>query len=130
MPSFGKQSREKLSTCDERLQRLFNEVVKRFDCSVIEGHRDEARQNALYSADPPRTQVQYPNSKHNVLPSRGVDVVPYPVDWKDLHRFYMFVGYVKGIASQMGIRVRCGADWDNDNQVGDETFKDLPHFEV
>ena len=45
MPRFGRTSLKRLNTCDEDLQALFKEVVKYFDCSVIEGHRNEARQN-------------------------------------------------------------------------------------
>jgi hypothetical protein len=130
MAAFGKKSRAHLDTCDERLQRLFGEVVKRFDCSVIDGHRGEERQNALYNAEPQRSKVQWPNGKHNKQPSLAADVVPYPVNWNDIEQFYYFAGYVKGVASQMGISIRWGGDWDQDNEVGDEGFKDLPHFEI
>ena len=37
MARFGKRSRRNLNTCDKRLQDLFNEVVKHFDCSVLVG---------------------------------------------------------------------------------------------
>ena len=45
MPRFGKRSRERLATCDERLQKVFNEVINYVDCSVLEGHRGERKQN-------------------------------------------------------------------------------------
>jgi len=45
MPSFSEKSLARLSTCDSRLQRLFQQIVQDFDCSIIEGHRDEARQH-------------------------------------------------------------------------------------
>ena len=48
MPRFGTRSKKSLSSCDERLQKVFNEVIKHVDCSVIEGHRSEERQNNLY----------------------------------------------------------------------------------
>ena len=57
-------------------------------------------------------------------------LAPYPIDWNDKERFYFFAGYVKGIASQMGIELRWGGDWDSDNQLHDQTFMDLPHFEL
>ena len=44
MPKFGKRSKERLATCDERLQEVFNEVIKFVDCSVLEGHREQERQ--------------------------------------------------------------------------------------
>ena len=39
MPRFGRRSRKNLKTCDEDLVFLFEEVIKYFDCSVLEGHR-------------------------------------------------------------------------------------------
>ena len=49
MPHFGKKSKERLATCHEDLQKVFNEVIKVVDCSVLEGHRDERRQEQLFS---------------------------------------------------------------------------------
>ena len=37
MPKFGKTSRDRLATCDDKLQQVFNEVIKYVDCSVLEG---------------------------------------------------------------------------------------------
>jgi len=44
MPAFGERSRNNLKTCHEDLQKLFNEVIKHFDCSVICGHRGQEEQ--------------------------------------------------------------------------------------
>jgi len=101
MPYFGRRSKKQLATCDERLQSVFNEVIKHIDCSVLEGHRGEIRQNELYEEG--KTKVYFPNGRHNSNPSRAIDVAPYPIDWSDRDRFNYFAGYVKGIASQMGI---------------------------
>lgn len=128
MPSFGTKSKMNLGSCHPDLQRLFNEVIKYYDCSILEGHRNEERQTKLYAEG--KSKVQFPNSKHNSFPSRAVDAVPYPIDWDDTRRFYMFVGIVRGIASQLGINIRCGADWDGDLEVKDQNFHDLPHFEL
>lgn len=128
MPKFGKTSQERLLTTDRLLQLLFTEVVKHWDCSVISGHRGEEEQMAAYNKG--TSKVKYPNSKHNQRPSKAVDVAPYPIDWEDTARFYMFVGFVRGVAYKLGIEVRCGADWDGDTQVKDQNFHDLAHFEL
>ena len=128
MPKFGRKSKERLSTCDERLQKVFNEVIKHVDCSVLEGHRSKDRQNKLYEEG--KTKVKYPNGRHNRQPSSAVDVTPYPVDWKDRERQTLFAGCVIGVASQMGIKLRWGGDWDQDFQVVDNRFDDFPHFEL
>ena len=128
MPYFGKTSKKRLSTCDDRLQKVFNEVIKHVDCSVLEGHRSKDRQNKLYEEE--KTKVKYPNGRHNRQPSSAVDVTPYPVDWKDRERQTLVAGFVIGVASQMGINLRWGGDWDQDFQVVDNRFDDFPHFEL
>ena len=128
MAKFGRTSRKRLETCDEDLQGLFQEVVKFFDCTIIEGHRDEATQNKYF--DEGKSQVKYPNGKHNSSPSTALDCAPYPIDWEDTDRFYYFAGFVKGIAYNMGILIRWGGDWDDDTNVKETKFKDLVHFEL
>ena len=128
MPRFGRKSRERLSTCDNRLQDVFNEVIKTVDCSVIEGHRSKERQNKLYEEG--KTKVRYPDGRHNASPSRAADVVPYPIDWNDRERFHLFAGFVIGIAKSMGIKLRWGGDWNMNWEVDDNKFDDFPHFEL
>ena len=128
MAKFGKVSQERLATCDQRLQDLFNEVIKYVDCTVLCGHRDEAAQNEAVRTGKSRTR--WPTSKHNSKPSMAVDAAPYPVDWNDKHRFYYFAGFVVGVAKKMGIKVRYGGDWDSDFDLNDQSFIDLPHFEL
>ncbi len=128
MPSFGKRSKKNLSQCAQPLQDLFNEVIKDFDCSVICGHRNEHDQNEAFHSG--RSKVEWQNGKHNSKPSCAVDVLPYPIEWENTDRMYMFVGFVRGMANSMNIKIRCGADWDGDTKVKDQNFHDLPHFEL
>ena len=128
MPRFGRRSKERLATCDEKLQKVFNEVIKQVDCSVLEGHRSEARQEKLFKEG--KTKVHYPNGRHNASPSRAVDVVPYPIDWNDRERFHLFAGMVIGLARGMGISLRWGGDWNMNFEVDDNQFDDFPHFEL
>jgi len=128
MAKFGRKSRERLETCHEDLQELFNEVIKFFDCSVLEGHRGEELQNKYFKKG--NSKVKFPDGRHNKYPSNAVDVVPYPVDWDDTDRMYYFSGFVKGLAFTMGIPIRWGGDWNDNTEVKDTNFKDLPHFEL
>ena len=128
MSKFSARSESRLFTCDKRLQKLFNKVVEEFDCTIIEGHRDEERQNEMFRTG--KSQLKFPDGKHNSIPSKAVDVAPYPIDWNDREYFTYFAGYVKGIAATMGIKIRWGGDWDGDWQVKDNNFDDLPHFEL
>jgi peptidoglycan L-alanyl-D-glutamate endopeptidase CwlK len=128
MPTFGKRSMGALGSAHPDLRRLFTEVVKHFDCAVLEGHRDEETQNRMLADG--KSQLPWPRSKHNAFPARAVDVVPYPIDWSDTQRMHLFAGFVKGVAVQLGIGIRWGGDWDSDTEVKDERFRDLPHFEL
>ena len=128
MARFGKRSRNNLNTCDKRLQDLFNEVVKHFDCSVLVGYRGRNEQNTAYESG--HSKVKWPNGKHNKKPSFAVDVAPYPIDWEDRERFIYFGGFVKGCAYRMNIPLRWGGDWNSDTQLSDNIFDDLVHFEV
>tara|TARA_R100000234_G_scaffold80409_1_gene50439 strand:+ start:44 stop:427 length:384 start_codon:yes stop_codon:yes gene_type:complete len=124
MPSFSSKSLARLNSTDERLVRVFTEVVKHFDCTILEGKRTVDRQKMLVQQGKSKTM----NSKH--LTGKAVDVAPYPIDWNDRERFTYFAGYVMGIAAKMGIKLRWGGDWDRDTQVKDNNFDDLPHFEI
>lgn len=128
MPSFSEASARRLAQCDPRLQRLFNEAVKHFDCTVITGHRGKAEQEEMVRTG--RSKVHWPDGKHNTVPSLAADVAPYPIDWEDRERFTLFAGFVKGLAVSMGIKIRWGGDWDGDTEVLDNGFDDLPHFEL
>lgn len=128
MPSFSKRSKDALSTVHPDLKELFMEVIQFYDCIVLEGHRDKIAQDAAVAAG--NSKTPWPKSKHNSLPSRAVDAAPFPLNWKDRERFIYFAGYVKATADQMGIRLRWGGDWDNDNDMADNKFDDLVHFEL
>lgn len=129
MPTFSSFSRQNLRSCHPSLVLVFEEVIKHFDCRVTCGHRSEEDQMKAYHES--RSTKQWPESKHNRVPSMAVDVIPYPVDWEDIERFYHFAGWVKGIAQgKYDIKIRWGGDWDSDTEVHDQTFFDLPHYEV
>ncbi|MFA5378022.1 MAG: M15 family peptidase [Dehalococcoidia bacterium] len=128
MPRFSAISRERLESCDPRIQSVLNEVIKHFDCTIIEGHRGQADQDRAYSRG--KSKLKWPNGEHNKQPSRAVDAMPYPIDWKDINRLCYFAGYVMATALAMGIKLRWGKDWDGDTDLNDQTFLDGPHFEL
>lgn len=128
MNKFSKRSKEELSTCHPKLSKLFYKVVEGFDCSVLQGHRNKEAQDEAFRTG--NSDKEWPDSTHNKIPSEGVDVAPYPINWDDRERFYFFAGYVKGIAASMGIKIRGGWDWDGDTDLHDQTLYDLPHYEI
>lgn len=128
MNRYSTRSRENLDTAHPLLQDLFQTVLKWYDHTVLEGHRGEEAQNR--AAREGKSKLRFPKSKHNSFPAVAVDVAPYPIDWKDRERFYHFAGFVMGVAAMMGIELRWGGDWDGDGDFSDQSFDDLPHFEL
>jgi peptidoglycan L-alanyl-D-glutamate endopeptidase CwlK len=134
MPMFSQSSLSKLSTCHLDLQRIFFEVVKTYDCVILEGYRDKEGQDKAFLEG--KTKLQWPNGNHNVNPSIAVDVAPYPIDWNDSKRFYYFAGFVFGIAYTLKLErkiyygLRWGGDWNGNRDFSDQSFNDLVHFEL
>lgn len=130
MPYFSLTSKKRLGTCDVRLQSIFNKVIKHFDCTIIEGYRTEAKQNEYYKEG--KSKVYYPYGAHNQWPSQAVDVSPYiqGISWNKYHCIYL-AGFVQGISTEMGIKIRWGGDWDQDKEpITDQDFQDLVHYEL
>ena len=128
MAKFGKRSKEILHSVDVKLVRILGKVIEFYDFTVISGMRNKEEQDTLYREG--RSKKLYPNSKHNSWPSKAVDIAPYPVDWEDNESFYFLAGMIKAVAYLEGIKVRWGGDWDSDNDLHDQTFFDLGHFEL
>lgn len=135
MPRFSERSLSKLSVCHMDLQRIFFEVIKHIDCKILEGFRNEPEQNKAYETG--KSQLKFPHSLHNKIPSMAVDVAPWPVpDWSNLVDFVYFGGFVMATAVQLKEQgkithsIRYGADWSRDNRISDERFTDAVHFEI
>ena len=136
MAQFSNISKERLQTCHNDLRVLFGHVIQNYDCTIVEGHRGKERQNKAYTEG--KSQLKWPNSKHNKYPSLAVDAAPFEkkgLDWS-YSQMAFFAGYVLGIADQLyttGVishKIRAGIDWNMNRDIDDETFKDAPHFEI
>ena len=126
---WGPRSKAARATCSPNLQRLADNCLLHWNCSVLEGHRGEADQNLHFNAVPQRSKVKFPDSKHNAFPSKAIHLAPYPLDWEDLETWTKFGFYVLGVADSLGIKIRWGRDWDRDGDLTDQTFNDYAHFE-
>lgn len=140
MPAFGSESRAVLDTVRHELVETLEIVVVEYDISALEGRRSWARQAELLRAN--KTTLRPGLSKHNAPEdvieagledswlSDAVDVVPYPIDWKDAKRFIYMAGMIIGVGRTLGHRIRWGGNWDQDQVIiDDQNFDDLPHFE-
>ena len=132
--TFGNASRSHLAECDPLLQSVIIRALMRsyVDFAVLEGYRNEEKQNAAY--DRGASKIQWPDGRHNQFPSQAVDLSPSPQDWsnlpKTIDRFYLLAGAVLAASEELGIPLRWGGDWDGDRSLSDQTFDDLGHFEL
>lgn len=128
MPTFSNLSEKRLSTCAQPLQDLLREAIKHVDFTVLYGHRGQDEQDDAYRSG--ASTLKWPLSKHNQSPSLAVDVAPYPIDWNDTARFARLFGFIERIAQEKGIKIRWGADWNNNYRTKDERLVDMPHIEL
>lgn len=128
MAKFGARSLAELRTLDPRLQSILTEVIKYIDFTIICGHRGQAEQDKVYAEK--KSKVKWPNSKHNTLPSKAVDIAPYPIDWNDEVRFARLMGHIERVAYEQGVKIRLGLDFNRNGRSNDESFLDFPHVEL
>jgi len=109
------------------LQTLVDRVHEVMPLKLICGFRNEADQNKAFEMG--LSKVQWPDSKHNKLPSLAVDVSPDPIDW-DRERLTYMAGMIMALAYFLSIPLLWGGDWSNDTVLKDNAFDDLVHFEL
>lgn len=126
------QNAERLEQVHPSLVKLVYGVAPYFPLIVICGERNEEEQNLAFSTG--KSKLKWPHSKHNIVPPEthclAVDIAPLPLDWQDKERFYYFAGFVKARAITNGLTIRWGGDWNMNNNLKDQTFFDLVHYEI
>lgn len=145
MNTFSAASRKELVGADPKLEQIAYVVLAIKDHSILKGHRNEIEQNAAYTSTPQRTKLKWPHGKHNGKPSKAIDVQTWPLPYAGVPRgeyrqedydqalreeqLYLLGLYV-GVAAQMGITLRSGADWDRNGEIADNGFDDFFHVEI
>jgi len=129
------ESEKKLSQCHSLLQAVIRHAAREMDMNVSCGHREQDEQDAAFTSG--KSKVQWPNGKHNSLPSLAVDVQPLingKIIWGNTPREMFQIGYMSGrimqAAKDMDVKVRWGADWDGDIDTIETDFLDSFHFEL
>ena len=131
MNNWGRKSLKLRAELDPRLQIILDELLMWVDISLVCGYRGEEEQNDYF--DRGVSKVRFPDGKHNVKPSRAVDLQPhpYPNNENDLRAA---LGYIAGlammIADRHGWQLRWGGDWNRNGSVTDNGFDDLFHLEL
>lgn len=125
MPKFSKASSAKLATCHPDLQRLFNEVIKTVDCTIICGARTLEDQQKAFKGGFSKLDGITKKSKHQISKeqplSLAVDCLPCPISWSDAKGHTEFANFVLTKAKELGITITWGGNW---------KFVDRPHFQL
>lgn len=137
MPIYSQNSENKLFQAHPDLQIIFRKVLELgYDHLIADSYRTKAKQHEYFLQN--LSKVDYP-TVHNSRPSNAVDAYVYEHDKGadyDEKQATDFAGFVKGVALMLLVegkithRIRCGNDWDKDNDVNDQTFNDFGHFEI
>ena len=131
------RSKKNLAKAHPLLQKLFNAVAaetaamngKKPGIIVLDATRGKAAQELAFAQG--RTKVHFGDSAHNYVPAIALDVCPAPIDWKDTSKFIILgKRFVLPIAKEFGIPIRWGADWNMNSNLKDESFVDMPHYEL
>ena len=146
MAQFSEASLKKLREVHIDLQTIFLFTVKYFDCSIIYGLRTTEEQQELYAQGrtKPGYIVTYKDGIHKKSKHQdglAVDVIVYHkehphIRWKDERGMYHFAGIVLAFAKilreqgKINSEIRWGGNWDMDDDLYDQTFMDLVHFEI
>ena len=126
--TLTKASAKKLATCHPDLIRLMEAVAAKTPICIVSGYRGKAEQDAAFRSG--ASKKRFPGSKHNVYPSRAVDIAPLingkiPLNSKgewDAKFFAALSIMVKQQARALGIPIVWGGDWKDPY--------DTPHYQL
>jgi len=152
MPIFSSRSMTALSSCERDIQTIMQEVVKYYDCSIIEGHRSAARQHEHWqkgrqlkseNLDPLKRDHwkvvdsdkvvtgkdgYEKKSRHQNQPSDAIDIVPYPTMWANKAKQSELIGVVKYVQDKLLAEGRISKLLDNGADLWNGF--DLPHLQI
>lgn len=138
---LGTNSLARLEGVHPDLARVVRRAIalSSVDFAVTEGVRTPQRQRELYAQGrtKPGAKVTWTlTSNHFKAPDgygHAVDLVPWPIDWEGPSKFPKFDAIARAMfaaASELGVAIRWGADWDRDGTPRERGESDSPHFEL
>lgn len=123
MYKWGKTSKDRLATCDKRLQEMADMMLARseFDLSIACGYRTKEEQNEAFEKG--KSRAKFGQSKHNSFPSKAIDIWPCPVNWDKTDRRWQEMALnAMWCSGRLGFEILWGGSF--------KTMVDLPHFEI
>ena len=128
----------RFSGVDQRLVSIAQEACQAlpFDVIVVEGVRTIQRQRDLYAqgrTKPGKIVTWTMNSKH--IDGLAVDLAPYDHEtrqilWGDVLKFNDMIRSMLRVAADNKVKIRSGADWNQNGVLRENRETDSPHFEL
>ena len=128
----------RFSGVDQRLVAIAQEAGQAlpFDVIVVEGVRTIQRQQDLYAqgrTKPGKVVTWTMNSKH--IDGLAVDLAPYDHEtrqilWGDVLKFNDMIRSMLRVAAAHKVKIRSGADWNQNGVLRENRETDSPHFEL
>ena len=139
---LGTKSKEKLKDVHPKLAKIVARAIElsEVDFTVVQGNRTQAQQDALYAqgrTKPGPIVTKTRNSNH--IGGRAVDIMPW-IDGKlfmpdrptkeDAKLWFRINQAMQLAACEDGIKLRWGGDFNQDGNLTNDSFVDLPHWEL
>lgn len=120
MPKLSAASQRRLDGAHPLLKKLFTEVAKEANITVLDSQRGRAAQEKAFALG--HSRAHFGQSAHNWSPAIALDVCPYPINWNNLQRFRDLAAIVKAKAKTLKVPIQWGGDWSG--------LVDMPHYEL
>ena len=128
----------RFSGVDQRLVDIAQEACTAlpFDVIVVEGVRTKQRQRDLFAqgrTKPGKIVTWTLMSKH--IDGLAVDLAPYDHEtkqilWGDVLKFNDMIRSMLRVAAAHKVKIRSGADWNQNGVLRENRETDSPHFEL
>lgn len=134
---LSSRSLERLVGVHEDMVKVVKRAIEisEVDFMVVEGLRTLKRQEELYAqgrTKPGKVVTWTMKSKH--IDGLAVDIAPCnkdgSINWNDLEMFDKMADAMFKAAKELDIKIRWGADWDQDGVKREKGETDSPHFEI
>ncbi|MEC7118346.1 MAG: M15 family metallopeptidase [Pseudomonadota bacterium] len=134
--SFNQTSLDRLKGVDQRLVKIVHRAhqIATVDFMVVEGLRTLERQKQLYAQGrTTKGKIVTWTLKSKHLDGLAVDLAPIKngqIDWTDLPKFDAVAKAMFAAAAELGVKIRWGADWNQNGRPREKGEHDSPHFEL
>lgn len=137
MPRFSARSLKARNELHPLLQQVVDAAILKVDFVLLDAQRGRAEQERAFRGG--FSKARFGQSAHNYVPAIAFDLCPYPISWEPakFREIAKVIGYYDprqgdgfGIAKELLIPLRWGADWDMDGEWKDERFLDWGHWEL